>query len=79
MVDFNKLKGKPRDYQAAHAHLDRLKAAQKRRIDKLCAIGEGLTEWEVGFVEGVADRFERDGYLSDKQWTIIDGILEKHA
>ena len=58
----------------------------------LCGYYEDkLTEWEHGFVYGskesrekgfksIAERYEEDSgamYLSDKQWSFVDKILDK--
>lgn len=33
-----------------------------------------LTQWELGFLESVADQLTHKGFLSDKQQKLLEGI-----
>lgn len=46
-------------------------------VEELCAIEEGLTEWEVTFIEGVAASVSKGFRLSQKQRAIAIRILGK--
>lgn len=47
-------------------------------VDALCAIDEGLSEWEVEFVESVAARVHDDRrVLTEKQRAIAERIRDK--
>jgi hypothetical protein len=47
-------------------------------VDRLCAIDEGLTAWEVQFVESIARQVNDFGIgLTDKQWAKAMAILER--
>ena len=36
--------------------------------------GRGLTKWEEGFIESIAEQFEGSGSLSDRQEEILERI-----
>ena len=36
--------------------------------------GRGLTKWEEGFIESIAEQFEESGSLSDRQEEILERI-----
>ena len=46
-------------------------------VEELCDIDEGLTPWELEFVESVAKYVEGGGFLSDKQRGIAEKIIER--
>jgi len=43
-------------------------------IDWLCSIEEGLTDWEVNFIESITRQFESKGCLSDPQRKVAKRI-----
>lgn len=46
-------------------------------VEALCAIEDGLTEWESDFVQSVSEQFEVKGWLSEKQRAVCERILEE--
>lgn len=46
-------------------------------VEELCAIEEGLTEWEVTFVESVTASVLKGFRLSQKQRATANRILDK--
>ena len=46
-------------------------------VAELCDIDEGLTRWELGFVESLAKQIENGRALSDKQREVATRILER--
>lgn len=48
-----------------------------RMVAELCEIDEGLTPWEVEFVESIAAQVERGRELSDKQRSTAERIMER--
>lgn len=51
----------------------------KHYIDSINEEGRGLSPWEVQFVEGISDRFERGGGLSEKEETILERIYSERT
>lgn len=51
----------------------------KHYIDAIVDEGSGLTTWETNFVEGISDRFERGGGLSEKEETILERIYSERT
>lgn len=50
----------------------------KRLVDELCAIEDGLSEWEVEFTESVSRWVIDDRrLLTDKQRATVERILER--
>lgn len=43
-------------------------------IESVNSEGRGLAAWELGFMESIADQFERSGSLSDRQEEILERI-----
>lgn len=81
MVNFRRLREQTPEQRAAarKAIFERYKKEQDDKIKDLCAIEEGLDDWELDFVESVAKQYEDNGSLSDRQWEFVDKILKKHA
>jgi hypothetical protein len=52
-------------------------AADRERCKTLCAIDEGLTEWEVGFAESISVQVDVGRPLTDRQRQTADRILER--
>jgi len=46
-------------------------------LEELDANGNGLTEWEINFVESLTKQLQRGGYLSVKQREILDRIRDE--
>lgn len=46
-------------------------------VEALCDIDDGLTEWEVEFVESIAKQFKAKGYLTSGQRTKAEQILDE--
>lgn len=81
MVDFKRLldedpeeRQRRRDEQFAA-----LKHGQKAKLDRLCAIEEGLTDWEMHFIDDIVKRWEQDEFLTDGVWAKVDEILEQRG
>ena len=48
-------------------------------LDDLLGLEEGLTDWEIGFLQSLADRLElRPLPLSDKQIGVLHRMWDKH-
>lgn len=79
MVDFDKLRKedpeerKKKTDEFIEEHNKKL----DKRIQKALNIESGLTDWEISFLESVAVQYEFKGFLSDKQWGIIEKIIEE--
>lgn len=48
-------------------------------MEELCAVEEGLTEWEVKFVDDVAKAREQYGYLTPAQRNKALEIYDEHC
>lgn len=53
-----------------------LKMEDRELLEELCAIEEGLTEWEVEFVENMAQVLDRYSHLTPAQRIKAEEILE---
>ena len=49
----------------------------KKLIEELCDIEEGLTEWEMDFIESIAKWHDSRGCLTDSQHDKAEEILEE--
>lgn len=45
-------------------------------IDELQSLGRDLTPWEIRFLEGVSDDWDRNRELSDEQYRKLKQIYE---
>lgn len=75
MVDFSKIVLDP---AATQARWDEINRKEDQKIADLCSIEEGLSEWEVNFVESIANQYARQSCLTDRQRMMVDKILEEN-
>lgn len=55
-------------------------ADDARDVRKALAIEDGLSDWEVNFLESIGARVLDDHRaLTEKQREVLDGILEEHT
>lgn len=48
-------------------------------LQEIDSAGEGLTPWEIDFVESVTKQLKDNRYLTDKQWQVLRNIEEKRC
>lgn len=48
----------------------------KQEIERLLDMGN-LTKWQYGFLNSVGDKLDRDLHLSEREWEILDSIIEE--
>lgn len=57
---------------------DKPKAELAEMVSLACGIEEGLTPWEVEFVDSVGKQWDERESLSERQVEILEALLEKH-
>ena len=78
MVDFKKIRIRTPEEQKEAAEKEAAKKAKEKKLLKRAeAIEQGLSDWEMGFIDSVSIQHEFKGYLSEKQWSIVNRILEE--
>lgn len=54
-------------------------ARLRGQLEDLCDLDEGLSDWEVQFVEDLVDHFEMNDGCTRKQADKIDELYERHC
>ncbi len=48
-------------------------------LDDLLALEEGLSDWEIGFIDSINDRLERGDVLTERQTSKLHEIWDRHC